>query len=651
MNPRSRRPRTGLGWAGWTAFLLAAVLPGSLQAQTAAGAAPQISPGSAIHSGQAGAQGYAKPSAHQRKAAKAYIEATKLFAKGEFEAAMRGYQHAATLDPGNADYPLAVVVARNHAVAALIQAAAKDRVRGDAAAASAALAHALQLDPGNAEVAQHLGQMGDAALSEHSPPLYEEGVESAGGELQLAPGAGPRSFHLRTNQREIIMEVFKSYGLEATVDDSVPAILGRLDVDRVDFAAAARILGLVTNTFYVPLDAHRVLVAQDTRENRERFMPQGFETVYLTGLTAEQMTGMIAMAKDIFNVREATADTAAGTISLRAPQQTLDAFNTTVQNLLAGRSQILLNVRLIQLAHTSQRNTGVTPLQSVSAFNVYTEEQSLLSANQSLVNQIISSGLASANDPLTILGILAASGQVSSSLFSNGVALFGGGLTQSALSLGGATMNLNLNSSDTRELDDIQLRLGDGEDATIKSGSRYPIQTASYSSPYSSLSSIAGLTAAGTSSNLSSLLASYSSATNIPQVQYEDLGLTLKVTSPKLMRNGDITLTVDMQIDALSGSSIDGNPILNNRAYSGVVTLQRGEAAVIASEMDKNESLAVSGSPGISEIPGMSDLSDNNNQKNYATLLLIMTAHVLRGTQTAGHSPMMRVARGQEGQF
>jgi Flp pilus assembly secretin CpaC len=262
------------------------------------------------------------------------------------------------------------------------------------------------------------------------------------------------------------------------------------------------------------------------------------------------------------------------------------------------------------------------------------------------VQQIVSSGLASPNDPLAILLILAASGQVSSSLFSNGFALFGGGLTQSALSTSPATLNLNLNSSDSRELDQMELRLGDGEAATMRTGSRYPIQTSSFSSLGASTSTIAGLTSAGTSGSLSSLLASYSgSVPNVPQVEYQDLGLTLKAT-PKVMRDDDVALTIDLKIDALSGTSINGNPVLNNRAWSGVVTLKKGEAVEVVSELDRSESRAVSGTPGISEIPGLNNLTGKDTQKNYATLLIVITPHVIRGTQAAGHSPMMRIESG-----
>jgi len=131
-------------------------------------------------------------------------------------------------------------------------------------------------------------------------------------------------------------------------------------------------------------------------------------------------------------------------------------------------------------------------------------------------------------------------------------------------------------------------------------------------------------------------------------VEYQDLGLTLKAT-PKVLRNNEVALTIDMKIDALSGSTINGNPILNNRAYSGVVTLKEGEAVAVVSELDKSESRAISGTPGISEIPGLNDLTDKDTQKNYATLLIVMTPHVIRGTQAAGQSPILRIERGPSG--
>ena len=61
-------------------------------------------------------------------------------------------------------------------------------------------------------------------------------------------------------------------------------------------------------------------------------------------------------------------------------------------------------------------------------------------------------------------------------------------------------------------------------------------------------------------------------------MQYQDLGLTLKAT-PKVMRSGDVALTLDMKITALAGTSVNGVPVLNNRSYSGVATSNRAPAS------------------------------------------------------------------------
>jgi len=591
-------------------------------------------------------------SGDRRRAARLFLAASKLFQNEQFEEALTKYQQAAALDPTNRNYALAVELTRSHDVTALIQAAAKDRILGNPKAELAALQRALELDPRNIQVTEHLHEMGDDAVRGEATPIYEQGADTVGASAPLEPTPGVHSFHLHTDQRTAIQQVFKAYGLQPTVDDSIRFVQVRLDIDDASFEQAMRAIGMLTNSFYVPLDAHRVLIARDTPENRTQFERLDLETIYLPGLASGELTDVSTLAKNVFDVQHAALDPSAGTITLRAPASTLNAFNATIRELIDGHSQVLLEVTLIQLAHTSTRNTGVQLPQSISAFNVYAEEQSILNANQSLVQQIISSGLAAPGDTLAILGILIASGQVTSSLFSSGFALFGGGITQSAFAPGSLTANFDLNSSDSRELDHMLLRMSDatatGTDsaaATIKSGTRYPIQTSSFSSLSGSLPNIPGLTGAGNSSSLSSLLGSLgSSVPNVPQVEYQDLGLTLKAT-PKVMRSGDVALTIDLKIDALAGSSINGNPILTNRAYSGVVTLKPGSGIVVVSDLDKEESRAISGVPGLSEIPGLNDITSKDADKNSSTLLIVMTPRVIRGPQAFGHSPMMRVER------
>jgi general secretion pathway protein D len=579
----------------------------------------------------------------QRRAAKEYLDASKLFIAGQFEQARQRYQRAAALDPSNPDYRQAAGIALDHEVTELVQEAAKDRLRGDASGARAALLRAYKLAPTNFEVAEHLDQLGEDVARAQPSPLYAQADAAIGGAVQLKHTSDLHSFHLRGDEHAVIEEVFKAYGIEAMVDQSVGGLQVRFDIGDADFAEAVHALGMLTDSFFVPIDDHRVIAARDNPNNRERFMRQDLETFYVPGLSKDTMTEVTSLAREVFQAQRVAADSSADSITLRAPQPDLEAFNSTMHELLDGSSQVVLDVRMMQVAHTSNRNTGVQPPQSITAFNVYAEEQSILNANQSLVQQIISSGLAAPGDTLAILGILLASGEVSSSLFSNGLALFGGGLTQSALAPGSITANFNLNSADTREIDNLQLRLGDGQDGTLKLGTRYPIETSQYSNLSSSLPSIPGLSGAGSSSNLSSLLSELGSAVPpIPQVQYQDIGLTLKVT-PRVLRNGNIALSIALTLDGLAGSSLNGLPILNNQSYEGVVMVRQGAAAVLAGNLDQSESRAITGTPGISEIPGMASLTGNDFQKNYSTLLIVITPHLVRGTQNAGHSPMFRV--------
>jgi general secretion pathway protein D len=622
------------------------ICAGPLEGQQPGQATPASpAPASSASSAAATPTTAAKPPSNRdrRRAAKLYLASSKLFEQEKYAEAMKGYEEAARLDPTNPDYALAAGVARSHRVTVLIQAAAKDRTHDDPAAARATLAEALALDHANPQIAQHLNELADDALAGQTKPLYAQGSDLAGPPEELAPTPGRQNFHIHVPQHQMIEQVFKAYGIQATVDDSIHFTLARLDVDDVSFAEAARVLALLTHSFYVPLDAHRVVVALDTPENRQKFVPQDEETLYLSGLTAAEMTDVGNLAKNVFNIRQAVVSPSSKTLTVRAPEPTLKAINATLSGLMEGHNQVLLDVRMIQLAHNNDRNTGVEPPTTMTAFNLYAEEQQILSQNQSLVQEIISQGLASADDPLAIILILIASGQVSSSIFSNGGALFGGGKTLSAVSPSPASVNLSLNSSDSRELDQVQIRLGDGEDATLRLGERYPIETSSFSSTLAG-SSIPGLNSAGASGALSSLLSSLqgAAAQTIPQIQYEDLGLTLKAT-PKVMRSGMVALTLDMKITALAGSAVNGLPVLDNQSFAGVVTLDANQSVVIVSEMDKQESSAISGTPGVSEIPGMNDLTDKDVSLNTSSLLIVITPHVVRGTQAAGHSPMMRV--------
>ena len=175
-------------------------------------------------------------------------------------------------------------------------------------------------------------------------------------------------------------------------------------------------------------------------------------------------------------------------------------------------------------------------------------------------------------------------------------------MPQSGLTLDqGATANFSLNSSDARMLDQVQMRVLDQEDATFRSGTRYPIVTSTYSNLTGTSLGIGGISTPGLSSALQNLgissaaLQSTTSQT-IPQVQYEDLGLTLKAT-PHILQNQDVTLKIDLKIESLSGQTLNSNPVLNSRQYQGSITLLPGESSEIVSRSRCTDAATASGYP------------------------------------------------------
>ena len=96
-----------------------------------------------------------------------------------------------------------------------------------------------------------------------------------------------------------------------------------------------------------------------------------------------------------------------------------------------------------------------------------------------------------------------------------------------------------------------------------------------------------------------------------------------------------------MHLQDRRSTAIRFSPICS---YSGVVTLREGEGAVlIKGELDKQQTRALSGLPGLTEIPGLNNVTENNTQKSNSTLVIVITPHVVRATQSAGHSPMLRI--------
>jgi type II secretory pathway component GspD/PulD (secretin) len=384
-------------------------------------------------------------------------------------------------------------------------------------------------------------------------------------------------------------------------------------------------------------------------------MPQVEETVYLPGRTNDEMQELANLARNIFDVKEVTASSTGGFVLLRGNEQVLREVNAVYADMLDGNPEVLFDVTVYELDKTLDNNVGAILPSSAGIFSIAAEAQSLVSANQSLINQAVAAGLLKLNGTplqnlITEVGFLVASGSVSAAQYTNLLGIFGGGLTLAGLYLGSnSSFKLALNSTDVSILDAAQILAIDHQPGTFRVGSRYPVVTGTYSSGVSSslASSLSGLNINGTS--VSSLLSQYlgTSSASVPEFQFEDLGITLKLT-PQVLRNEAVSLALDMKVEALAGTSINSIPILNNRALTSTITVPAGQTALLATLVSSTEMKDLTGLPGLSELPGFQG-TDQDRQKDSTELLITITPHIVRNGRMQVSSRRIDTARGGGG--
>ena len=121
-----------------------------------------------------------------------------------------------------------------------------------------------------------------------------------------------------------------------------------------------------------------------------------------------------------------------------------------------------------------------------------------------------------------------------------------------------------------------------------------------------------------------------SNQTAYPSAEYEDLGLKVKAT-PRLHDDDEVTLQLQFDIKNLTGSSINGIPILSNRNIEQTIRLRENETSVISGILQSNELRSTSGLPWTSLAPGIGLLTgEDTSNIQKSELLILVTPRALR---------------------
>jgi general secretion pathway protein D len=553
-----------------------------------------------------------------KAAHKAFERGLKFEKSKNLDSAFYEFEEAARLVPQNVEYITAQEITRQRLVGMHIQLGNADLMESKQVEALAEFRSALLLDPQN-EFAQQRVQdaLGPVPVRTARPPQ----VVARADQINAQPNEEHHDFHYRGDSRGLITAIAGSYGLKVIFDDTFPNRRVRFDLDYADFATAMQAASAVTKSFSVAIEDKVLFACADNAENHRLFDRMGLRSFYVSGGNAQDLNQLVTSLRTLFEFKFVSLNTASSTITVRGPLATLEAATEFMGQLDNQQPEAMIDLKVFQVSYTYMRNIGLHVPDNFNLFNIPASALAALGGGnlQDEINQLIASGGINQAGNSTITALLAQLQGQQSSIFSQPLATFGGGLTFMGLSLDQLSAVLSMNSSSIQTLEHVTLRASQQKDATFKLGSRYPILNASFAPIYNN-------------SAISQVVGNQSYTAPFPSVNYEDIGLTLKV-KPLIYGNSDVALEVEVQLRTLGTTNTNGIPDILNREYKGGILLKEGEPAVVAGMLTKSDQKSLSGLPLISAIPGVGLLaSQKTRQEDDDELLILITPHVV-------HSP------------
>lgn len=553
-----------------------------------------------------------------KQARQSFERGLAAYQAGRSREALEAFGQAAELAPKNREYTAAREVSRQQVVLEHLQRGNNFLLAGRSVEAMAEFRGAAEVDPANAYARDRLREGVVAPDAEVSRTLRVLGESAV---IELEPAAGHKNFHYRGDARGLLLEIARAFGVKAVFDESIAFRPLRFDLENADFPTAMRIAGQMSKTFWTPLSATEMLVAADNAENRRQFERMAMRTFYLSdAASGKELSEVAGLLRTLFDVRFLSMQPEARMLQVRAPQPTLEAVTRFLDGLADGRPQVELNVEVIEVAHTARRNLGTElPLQ-FRLIHIPSEALALAATPdiQALINQLIASGGINQANVQAIAVLLAQLQASPNSLLGQPIATFGGGSTLFGVVIPPATAHFEFNEARATILENALLRAAEGDAATLKIGTRFPILNATFSP-------ISGSRA------LTQVIQNGSFQPAFPSFEYHDLGLVVKATPHVHSGSSDISLQLEMQLSALGASSLNGIPLLTNRQFTGSTTLKDGETAVLAGTVSRTEQRILAGMPGLGRIPLLGRLTANEDaQRTVNELIILITPRVVR---------------------
>ncbi|MDX1583524.1 MAG: tetratricopeptide repeat protein, partial [Thermoanaerobaculia bacterium] len=502
---------------------------------------------------------------------------------GEWDKAVLEYERALEIDPDNLQYRMALQRAKLEASRLHFERGKELMSAGHYKMAALEFQITVKMDPTNQFAAVELAKA-IAAAEEQSQESYRdiEEMKRRVTEQSKPPMLNPASnqpislsFPKETNVKDIYRALGNAFGVNVMFDQRLTDDKISIELRNVTAQEALERVMQAATHFYKVLDEETIIVIPDNAQTRREYEDLVIRTFYLSNGDAEQVTNVVRTmieARNVFPLKALNA------ITIRDTADKVLIAERIIEANDKARAEVVVQVELLQVDTNKMRDIGLILGKDSIETGFFNEEgESITSLPWDEVSDL---------------------GQ--NNLFVN---------------IPSATYKLVKTASEATLLAKPQLRISEGEAATLHIGQQVPIAVTTYNSI---------INQPGQGGNIYAPPTSY---------QYRDVGIKISI-EPRVHHNREITLKLSVEVSNIQSFIGEGaveQPIIGTRTIESTIRLKDGETNFLAGLIRKDENDADRDIPFLSDLPLLGRLFSNTSREDRSTdLILTMTPHIIR---------------------
>src|SRR5215472_14840760 len=524
----------------------------------------------------------------------------------DYEKAYEYYQEAFSLKPKDLRYRTAYEHIKFLAAASHVHRGQLLRDSGKLDEAIAEFQKAATVDPSSFIAQQELKKTQDMVNQANNPPqavaptpnLLKKILNEAQGPVELESFSNvPITLKMTEDTKVTYETVGKLAGINVLFDPDYTSRKIRIELNGVTLEEALGIIALESKTFWRPVTRNTIFVAQDNPAKRKELDQSVIKTFYLSNLSqATELQDVVNAMRTLLEVSRIQQLQSQNAIIVRGTPDQIALAQKLVDDLDKAKPEVVIDIVVMQVSKDRTRTLGITPPTSTS-----------ISLNNN-INTTPTTGTSGTNGTTTTNS--SSNTSATSSINLNRIGNLNA--TDFTITIPGITASAIMGDSDTKIIQNPQIRALDGQKATLKIGDRVPVATGSFQP---------GIGGVGINPLVNT------------QFQYLDVGVNIDIT-PRVHAGREVTLKVTMDVSAVTSTTNIGGinqPVIGQRKVEHEIRLREGEVNLLGGILEDTQTKSLTGIPGLANIPVLKWLfSQTNTEHSENEIVFALIPHIIR---------------------